>query len=228
MYVLVRVLRWALYALLTLLAGIALYFGVSSALLYWPVPATQPSSDATIDIYVQSNGVHTDLVLPVVTAQQDWRRFFPTQHMRQVEAAPAWLALGWGNREFYLNTPQWSDLTLRTAWGALSGQGGTLLHAEYLRVTPRGPQARRWRLTPAQYAVLIAYVHDTVRQEGGHAMQIAGYHYNRRDAFYEAHGRYHLFRTCNGWTGAALRRVAAPVSAWTPFDWQVLWHLPRV
>lgn len=211
--------------LLAAIGALLLYVGISSALLLWP-RATTPGSEATIEILVRTNGVHTDLVLPLLEGRHEWRMVFPPTDAIAPPVNPHWIAVGWGDRQFYLNTPQWSDLTWRTAWGALSGQGSTLLHVEFLGARPVGPSVRRWQLTPQQYDELAQYVIDTARRNAGRAVSIPGQHYNRYDAFYEAEGRYHLFRTCNGWTGAGLRRAQVPVSPWTPFDWQVFWHLP--
>jgi hypothetical protein len=52
--------------------------------------------------------------------------------------------------------------------------------------------------------------------------------YGPRDIFYAANGRYTAIDTCNQWTGQALRAGGAPVAAWTPFSFLVLWNLPTI
>ena len=55
---------------------------------------------------------------------------------------------------------------------------------------------------------------------------IPGYAYTNRDAFYQARGHYHVFNTCNTWTGRALRKAGAKMGLWTPFPKMVLFYLP--
>jgi len=51
----------------------------------------------------------------------------------------------------------------------------------------------------------------------------AGYH--RYDNFYEAHGKYHMFWTCNNWTNTRLKEIGIKNSLWTPMDWGVFYYL---
>ena len=41
------------------------------------------------------------------------------------------------------------------------------------------------------------------------------------DAFFEAQGRFHIFRTCNTWVGAMLRQAGLPFGTWTPLPLSV-------
>ena len=52
------------------------------------------------------------------------------------------VAIGYGNREFYLNTPTWDDLSFGTAARALVGSGTTLLHIEHVD-RPRPEEGQR-------------------------------------------------------------------------------------
>ena len=96
-----------------------------AALLLGAVPANVAFSEAGEDgvtIFILSNGVHTWIVMPKVNADMDWRLYAMPQHLRD----PRWgnadhVAIGYGNRDFYLNTPTWGDLTVRRAFGAFFG-----------------------------------------------------------------------------------------------------------
>src|SRR3546814_7837720 len=51
--------------------------------------------------------------------------------------------------------------------------------------------------------------------------------YGASDVFYEAHGYYSLFRTCNEWTGRQLRSIGIRIGRWTPFSASVMyWFYP--
>lgn len=203
------------------------YFGLAAALLLWPAnhPLPQPA-DPAAEAYLLDNGVHTDIVLPLDGQGTDWRSVFPLRHFAAPPAEAAYIAVGWGQREFYLTTPDWAALRPGTAWRALSGQGGTLVHVYLLRRDEVLRQARRLPVSAAGARALARHVLATVPQRADGAQVIAGARYGSRDAFFEASGRYTALDTCNTWTGRALREAGLPVSRWTPLAAMVVWHLP--
>ena len=85
-----------------------------------------------ITLYLLDNGVHTDLALPLANDTYDWTTFIRPEDARDTAFAPAYVAFGWGDRAFYLETPHWRDLKATTAWNAISGQGATIIHATFL------------------------------------------------------------------------------------------------
>ncbi|MFM9921858.1 TIGR02117 family protein [Variovorax sp. H27-G14] len=223
-----RLLLRIAFALLGLLALVGLYVATASALVFWPANA-KPSAEvaagvpAEVQAWVLSNGVHTDYVFPIRSATVDWLQVFPLRDFRAPPPDAEFIAIGWGDREFYLNTPTWGDLTARRAFGALSGGNRALVHVSYLRRAQLGRGAFAVPLSQVQYAQLVDYVRAALPQ--GQATPIAGAHYDNQDAFYEANGGYNLFETCNTWSGRGLRQAGVPVSRWTPFDFTVTWHL---
>jgi len=221
-----RWLRRIALTLLGLLLAITLYVAVACALVFLPANAKPPAEPATVEAWVLSNGVHTDLVFPVRSATVDWLQLFPLSDFKAPPPDAEFVAIGWGDREFYLHTPTWGDLTAARAFGALSGGNRSLLHVTYLQRAQLRRGAYKLPLSQPQYAQLVAYVRATL--PSGRATPIAGAHYASDDAFYEAQGSYHLFETCNTWTGRGLRQAGVTVSRWTPFDFNVTWHLQPV
>ena len=71
----------------------------------------------------------------------DWSAEFPVGHMRALATPTEWIAFGWGDRGFMLNTPTWSDLRPGTAIVALSGAGSGAMHVEYVE-TPTAYKSR--------------------------------------------------------------------------------------
>ena len=145
---------------------------------------------------------------------------------RDAKAPPPgaeFVAIGWGDRDFYLHTPTWADLTLRRAVGALFGANASLLHVSWLTRAHLRQGAYALPLSQRQYLALVAHVRGSL--PSGRALALPGAGYGPEDAFYEAEGGYHLFETCNTWTGRGLRRAGVPVSRWTPFDVNVVGQL---
>lgn len=220
--------RVALWTGAALLAAPWLYVAAAGLFMLWPVESEPAPQTPAVEAYVISNGVHTDLVLPLHAAGVDWRPLFPPTDAPALapsqREAVEFVAIGWGDRAFYLHTPTWAELTPGRALGAVLGRHGALLHVNWLQ-RAQLPPGRTWRLplSAAQYQRLAAHVRGAL--PGGVAQRIAGAHYSAHDAFYAATGRYHLLRTCNEWTAEALRAAGVPVGRWAPFDFNVRWHL---
>lgn len=199
----------------------ALLLGVVPANLAWRAP------DRGVDIFLRTNGVHTWIVVPKVNAVMDWRPYAPGEHLRD----PRWgaadhVAFGYGNREFYLNTPTWADLSPRTAALALFGSGPSLLHVEHDHRPGEDRWTRRLTVSPDQYRRLADYIRRRFQRDArGQTMPLIGRGYNDWDMFYEANGGYSFVMTCNEWTGRALRRAGIRTGAWTPFPHSLMWRL---
>lgn len=220
-------LKWLLRVVLAFASLVAAYFLTASALVLFPTHHQPRDEPVVVQAFVYSNGVHTDLVFPINTQGVDWSQAFPAQHLAQAPHDAAYIAIGWGDREFYLNTPRWQDLTLSRALHALSGSGRTLLHVSYLREADLQNGMHALPLSARQYASLVNYVERAlVRSSKGPGVNVPGQHYGAHDAFYEANGAYDLFTTCNAWVGRGLAQAGVKVSAWTPLASQVVWHLP--
>lgn len=191
-----------------------------------------PESAGGVPVYLRTNGVHADLVLPAVDPH-DWTREFPRAALIDSArtgggvAAYNWIAFGWGDRAFYLTTPTWADLRVRTAWQALSGQGRGAMHVEYLR-RPQDYEVEPMWISPEEYAALVAYVRAWfARDAGGRVQRIDHPGFGAADAFFEGEGGYSPWLTCNDWVRRGLAQAGVRTAAWSPFDRALLWHARR-
>jgi uncharacterized protein (TIGR02117 family) len=218
-----RILATVGKAIAVLVAIPVLY--LLAALLGSLMPANrswQPPHEG-VQIFLETNGVHTWIVVPKVTPYMDWRPIAPIQHIRKPASAGDYLAIGYGNREFYLNTPAWSDLTVGRALGAAFGNGPSLVHVYHEHNPQAGEYHRPIILTREQYRRLSAFLLSSfARDQRGRTIPLVGKGYGASDVFYEARGGYNLFYTCNEWAGAALRTAGVRVGIWTPFSQSIM------
>ncbi|WP_158963364.1 TIGR02117 family protein [Myroides fluvii] len=205
--------------LFTLVIG---YVGVFYALSFvsTPVEVRELSADEEpIIIYLSTNGVHTDFVVPVTTEVMDWKTKFtlPTSQVK-------WLAFGWGDQGFYLNTPNWSDLQMSTALAALSGRGASAMHVTAYPSFTVDSDAVELLLSPKEYRELVLYIDHTFQKNEGLYQRIETSAYGPYDAFYQAKGSYSLFYTCNTWVNQGLKRINQKAALWTLHDQGIFRH----
>lgn len=199
-------------AIVTAMTAIAVVAGaLIPANRGWRAPA------AGVTIYVTSNGVHTGLILPATNPQIDWRQLVRAGDLPDPRYAGNWLLFGWGERDFYLNTPTWADVSVRRVARALIGSNHTLVHVDHLQGVKADADTRPLVLTTAQYAALARAIRADFASQ---PEVLRGYGPN--DVFYAARGRYSGLHSCNAWTGERLRAIGVRVGIWTPTAWSVM------
>ena len=210
-----------------LLAAIALYLVAALVLGALPVNSGFRSAPDGIPVFIRTNGVHAEFVLPTHGPHGDWSADHPPSDMRALKEPLPWIAFGWGDRRFFASTPTWSDLRATTALIALSGTGEGAVHVEYV-ASPTAYRAAALQLTPAQHQRLVAYVRGSfVRDRQGRPQRLPEPGYFDADAFYAAVPAYSAFTTCNDWVRRGLAESGVRAPRWAPFDFTLFWHLPQ-
>ncbi len=179
-----------------------------------------------VAIFLRTNGVHADLVLPVTALDVDWRKHLPIDDPDVLDGGFPYLAFGWGDRGFYLNTPTWSALKASTALKALSGLDSTVMHVQAANPPASGSQSAELRLSAEQYHQLVDFIDQSFDHDpAGSPILIANAHYGRHDSFYEGRGHYSAIMTCNEWTRQGLAHADLRTPLWAPFDIALFHHL---
>lgn len=198
-----------------------------------PVNAGWAQTPGGVPVGIETNGIHTGIVLPAVGHGVDWRPLVRGGDLPDPRRAGDHLAFGWGERRFYLETPTWADVTPATILGAAIGSDRTLVHVDHLAGLSPQPWRRVVRVSRREYAALVAQIRARFRLDAdGRPLPIPGY--GPTDVFYEATGDYSAINTCNSWVGHVLSTAGLPSGRWTPFSWSVMaqarpparWRLP--
>ncbi|MCF8709021.1 TIGR02117 family protein [Rhizorhapis sp. SPR117] len=215
--------RFIVRALIIALALIALYLGLALAGSLLPANNGWIEPRQGVQIFVYSNGTHTGIVVPTVNDVQDWRAVVKPEHLSDPRYGKSdHLLFGWGERNFYLMTPTWSDVRISVAAKSLFFSRRTLLHLDYIHSPVPGPNMRPVTISKAQYVRLVQQIEGFFRRdEKGNTLPVKGY--GPADKFYESNGHYNVMQTCNNWTGAQLRSIGVRVGIWTPFSQSVMW-----
>ncbi|OXA77290.1 conserved hypothetical protein [Flavobacterium aquidurense] len=214
-----KALKIVLKIFLGFLGFILLYLIVAFSLSKITVNQ-EPKTKPEVEIYILTNGVHTDIVMPTKTDQIDWSKQVKFENTKAADSTYKYIAMGWGDKGFYLETPEWSDLKASVAFKAASGLSTTAIHATYYKNLKEGDDCKKIMISRAQYNRLIKYISESFQKDAsGSFLNIkTNANYGKTDAFYEATGSYSLFHTCNTWANSGLKISGQKCCFWTATD----------
>lgn len=209
--ILKKVLKWVGYVVSLPI----IYLFVSLILTFITIPRKGALPEINKSIFLSTNGVHLDIVIP--------KHFVPDALKRglvHIDNAD-YIAFGWGNENFYLNTPTWGDLTFKNAVNALFLKSTTLVHVT--RYTTKQNDWMEVGITDTELKTLINYLTNTFKLDAnGKKIWLSNKGYFSNDDFYKANGSYSCVKTCNSWVNTAFKRSGMKACLWTPFDFGLL------
>jgi uncharacterized protein (TIGR02117 family) len=221
-----RIARGLLRCCQFFLLVIAFYILVALAGLIPVNNDFEPTADG-VEIMVTSTAIHADLVLPIRNDTIDWSKHLPASDFSGDVRGATHVAFGWGNKEFYVDTPTWGDVKAGTVFRALFWPSPTCMHVNMLDDRSIPADARKTKISQEQYRRLIEFVLGSFRRnEAGRFELIVGGAYASNDAFYHAHGSYHAFNTCNCWVGQGLKTAGVRTGWFTPLPNTVFLYVP--
>lgn len=200
---------------------------ISSAYL---IPKITVNSEAVnqpkqIAIFIKTNGVHTDIVVPIKNNIKDWSTEIQFENTINKDASATYLALGWGDKGFYLDTPEWSDLKASTAFNSAFGLGNSAIHTTFYKTITENKNCVKIEISEDNYKNLIHYLENSFQFNSNQKpIFIPANTYGKNDCFYEAKGKYSLFHTCNSWANEALVSSNQKAAFWTVTDTGIFCH----
>ena len=193
-----------------------------------PVNRNFEPTKGEVEIFFRTNGVHTSLILPIENRIMDWKETVNTQHTLSNRTDFRYISFGWGDLAFYQNTPNWSDLTVSTAFRALFMKSPSALNVEFHRNISEEDDTFAIQISEQQYHALTVFIKDSFEYDSNeNARPVPDLHYNEKDVFYRAQRHLTLFYTCNTWSNNALKQADIRACLWTPFDKAIFYQYNR-
>lgn len=181
-----------------------------------------------IEIFILSNGVHTDIVLPIKNAHKDWSKSVKFEHIQLKDTLMKYLAFGWGDKGFYLETPTWAELKFSVAFKAVFHLSTTAIHATFYKDLKESTHCKKIFISKDDYVKLVSYIEESfMYDKNKNVILIPNHSYSNTDCFYEAEGVYSLFYTCNTWANNALKYSNQKSCLWTAFDKGIFYHYKK-
>ncbi|MCT7604294.1 TIGR02117 family protein [Aliarcobacter butzleri] len=224
MKVLKSFIKITIYIFISIFSFIIIYLSSEYFLSRWSV-AEVSSLDKKYQIFIKSNSVHTDIVLPIKSDIINWFELFPFENTLSKSTDFSYVGIGWGDKGFYLDTPTWSELKVSTALIAGTGLGNAALHITYYKDILEDDLTYSMKIDENQYKSIILSVKKSLQWLNEKPIYInTTAQYGQNDAFYEAIGSYSIFHTCNTWTNNVLKNANLLSSKWVAFDDGILYQ----
>ena len=211
MKILKKIFKWFLY----FLAIPVIYIIVSLILTTIIIDKKDNTTVCNKSIFLNTNGVHLDIILS--------RNDIDTKLIKGINQLENenYISFGWGDENFYLNTPTWNDLTFSNAFQAMFLKSSTLMH-----ITRYKHKRNNWveiRINESELQKLNIYILKTFKKdEYGNKIILDNKGYSEIDDFYKAEGSYSCFKTCNSWVNTGFKESGLKSCYWTPFDFELL------
>lgn len=201
-----------------------LFFYATIAMYGAIIPTGEVKTKGDLYIYVQSNGIHTDVCLPTFSEGVNWLTFLPKEdYTNNLEFD--FVTIGWGDKGFFLDTPTWAELKVSTALSAAFLPSTTAMHVKYSGEPKVSETRKKVYLNRKAYLKMVKYIKKSFHTKNNEVELIGGKGYSNDDNFYEANKSYHMFRTCNRWTNRALKEANIKTGVFALFPNGIISHL---
>lgn len=221
-----KIVRNVLKLVFALVGVVAIYLLCGLLIPYIEVSEKQVLEPKNIEIYIFTNGVHTDLVVPVKSEEKDWSKEIYFDNTISKRSNFKYLAIGWGDKGFYLDTPTWADLKFSTAVKAAFWLSESAMHCTFYDKMTESGDCRKILISKSEYLDLIKFIEAKFdRDKQGKPILIeTNAVYGKNDAFYDAKGSYSFLETCNTWANEGLKSAGQKAALWTPSDRGIFQH----
>jgi uncharacterized protein (TIGR02117 family) len=202
------------------LIAIGLFFGAALVGSLIPANSGWQEPNEGVPIFVETNGVHVSLILPISAAGKDLSDLIRPEHLADRDLYGTHAMIGWGHGAVYRNARTWGDVKSGEIASAIFGSDDTTLHIYHLIDPQPNASRKRFMVSEAQYRHMIRDVRATFQLTDGHSRAYQAY--GADNLFYDSNGYYTALNTCNEWTAGILRRAGVRVGIWTPMPGGVM------
>ena len=220
-------LKWLKRTVVALGVVVALYLLAALGGSLLPANQDWQSPDDGVELFIETNGLHTGIIMPLWSDVHDWTNLVRPEHLTDPSLYGSHILVGWGHEGVYRHTREWTDLRPGDALSAVVGSSDVLIHVYHLRYPQAYPYYRRpLTVSAAEYRKIATAIEEQFALDDQHRPQPTP-GYGKDDLFYEAHGYYSAFNSCNNWTSDILQQAGIRTGRWTPFQGGVMRWFPE-
>ena len=186
------------------------------------------NEECKFSVCIINDGMHINIVLPVNNNIVDWGKFINISTIgKGGKDNYKYLTFGWGDRDFYIQTPTLAELNLITAFKALFLPTPSTILVQGFSEIPQNQETKCVEVTQTDYLQLTQFIQKTFQMDSqNEPIRIANGH-SSNSGFYAANGNYSIVKTCNNWVAEALRKANVDTPLWAGLSSAVMLHFKR-
>lgn len=211
---------------ISVILGLLLIYVLAALILpLIPVNKVDQKENDYITGFILTNGMHTDIIVPVESDVINWSEMIPFTDIKSKQPMK-YIAFGWGDKGFYLDTPEWKDLKFSTAFKAAFWLGDSAMHTTFYDNLFESEDCKKFYMSKEEYQKMVNYIKNSFEYDANGKVQLipTDMVYGNNDAFYEAKGTYNIFFTCNTWASDALKEAHKTAPLWTATQQGIFYH----
>lgn len=219
------------FILLVLIGSILLYLLLLPLGAIIPINRKYKAVNKGIEIFLTTNGMHVDFVVPTQNSLFDWTQITDSTPFDKPLSEYPFLGIGWGDWGFYVELDAWENLSAKLAMKTLlNPTTTTLMHLTgYDQLPVETLKVEKITLSKSQYLRLCSFILEYFAMDDQQkTILLPQLGYTPNDNFYQAKGRYHALHTCNYWVNKGLKKVGVRTAIWSPLDKGIFYQLQKI
>ncbi|MFH7028623.1 MAG: DUF2459 domain-containing protein [Heteroscytonema crispum UTEX LB 1556] len=179
-----------------------------------------------LKICVSNTGIHSNIIIPTNNHIYDWHNYLSIDTVG-IDAAKdyKYLSFGWGDRAFYMSTPNLANLRFSTTFKALFLPTPSVMYVKGYQLIPDYSEVKCIAINQKDYLQLIKFIQGTFQVNANKEKIRLGNGHTDNAGFYAAKGSYSILNNCNSWTAEALRKANINTPLWDGLSSAILFHL---
>lgn len=176
-----------------------------------PLPALD-SATTPYHVGVYTNGVHLSFLFPTKSCQSWFQYVSPRNYdTNRVK----YLLFGWGDYQFYQETPTWDDFNLLTGLEALFYSSRSVVHVTGIEGEFKGANYIKIALNKEECMNLSTYVLKSFKNSNSALLDPLSSGYTEVDFFYDSSLHYSALNTCNNWVASGFEELGFSLPFWS-------------
>ncbi|WP_162652438.1 TIGR02117 family protein [Lentilitoribacter sp. Alg239-R112] len=177
-------------------------------------------------IYVSSNGFHSDIIVPI-SDQILSKLPIKSEDFPNKLIDSQYLIIGWGSKTAYTSLLELTDMSASILAKSLFFDD-SVIHVQPYNKELENSALKAITLDEIHFEKLLKFIANTFYYNAaGQSELVINASHGFGDVFFKAAPKYHIFYSCNVWTGEALREAGLIMGIWTPFTQSLEWSLSK-
>ena len=177
-------------------------------------------------ICIANTGIHSNILVPTENDAYNWRNYLSINKIG-IDAVNdyKYLSFGWGDKDFYMTISSISDFDLYTIFKAVFLPTSSVMYVRGYQSLPQNIEVKCIYTDKANYLQLTKFIEASFKLDRNHRKIRIGNGNTSTAGFYAAKGNYSILKTCNAWTGDALRKADINTPLWDSLSFAIMFHL---